>query len=460
MFRVLTTCTYVAFATAISPLSVESQSRRTLGRFTRGHADNAVCWDREGVDGFISVIDAHQHPMPFGGPEVPFSTYTDWFIEHGVVFSVFMGIGQRIVKQNASLPDCCYYLHCPTYQYPVIPMTESDELNAEARLEHYYGKRDDRLHLTLSATFPNLQRSAGAKEMLLGLWDKYPKTFKWMGEINVFKHALAGNGFFSDFTGPRLTVARVEAGELDALFSLVGPARPNGEHIPTVTIHSDMGCDTYANSIPIHAGDGVHELECYTPEDERRTAHDDAAWWKSTLGRFYSGFFDEDDWCAGGPRDFATVGGRAVAHSPLTHPPPPPPRRRLPRVCVWRVAQAQAQLPQDHAHPRDACADSAVQGGEVRVGAPWALDGAPVAASRGPRSDPDRLLRAPPHQPLVRHVVGCARQAQLHEPRWQARRDPPVRGGNAPPPSPPPPLRPLPASVMKRSHQPCVLDAC
>ena len=66
--------------------------------------------------------------MPFGGPEVPFKAYTDWFIEHGIVFSVFMGIGQRISKQNASAPDCCYYLHCPTYDYPVIPMLESDEL--------------------------------------------------------------------------------------------------------------------------------------------------------------------------------------------------------------------------------------------------------------------------------------------------------------------------------------------
>ena len=284
------------FASAISPLPQEAQDRRTLSRFTRGHSDNDVCWDRDGVDGFISIIDAHQHPMPFGGPEVPFSMYTQWFIEHGVVFSVFMGIGQRIVKQNASLPDCCYYLHCPTYLYPVIPMTESDEINAEARAEHYYGKVDDRLHLILSATFPNLQRSVGAKEMLQGLWDKFPHTFKWMGEINVFKHALAGNGFFSDFTGPRLTVARIEAGELDELFSVVGPEQKNGEHIPTVTIHSDMGCDTYANSIPLHAGDGINDLACYTPEDEKRTAQKDKAWWKATLGEFYHGFFDANDY--------------------------------------------------------------------------------------------------------------------------------------------------------------------
>ena len=92
---------------AISPLPLASRERRTIERFTRGHDENSLCWDRDGADGFISPIDAHQHPMPFGGPEVPFREYTDWFIEHGIVFSVFMGIGQRISKQNASLPDCC-----------------------------------------------------------------------------------------------------------------------------------------------------------------------------------------------------------------------------------------------------------------------------------------------------------------------------------------------------------------
>ena len=219
----------------VAPISEAAQNRRTLERFTRGHPDNQICWDRDGLDGFINVIDAHQHPVPFGGPEVPFSLYTDWFIQHGTVFSVFMGIGQRIVKQNASAPDCCYYMHCPTYDYPVIPSVENDEINAIARLEHYYGKVDHRLHLITSATFPSLQKSEGAKDQLLALWAKYPNTFKWLGEINVFKHALAGNAFFSDFTGPRLTVARVESGELDALFSVIGPKQPNGEHMGSHT---------------------------------------------------------------------------------------------------------------------------------------------------------------------------------------------------------------------------------
>jgi len=281
---------------AISPLPLEAQARRTLERFTRGRPENGICWDRDGIDGFISVIDAHQHPMPFGGPEVPFSVYTDWFIQHGVVFSVFMGIGQTIMKQNASLPDCCYYLHCPTYEYPVIPSTLRDEMNAEARLAHYYGKVEKRLKLILSATFPNLQRSVGAKQSMLALWAKFPETFTWTGEINVFKHALAGNGFFSDFTGPRLTVQRVESGELDEFFSIIGPRQPNGEHVPAATLHSDMGCDTYENSIPKHRGDGVHPIVCECLDEEKLVAQHDAWWWKRALGGFYSGFFDAHDY--------------------------------------------------------------------------------------------------------------------------------------------------------------------
>lgn len=283
----------VLHSLAISPLTKEQLDRRTLSRFTRGHADNSICWDRHGIDSFISVVDAHQHPMPFGGPEVPFDEYTGWMKDHGTLFAVFMGIGQRIVKQNVSDPECCYYLHCPTYAYPVIPMTQSDELNAEARAKYYTGKAVEKdLHLRVAATFANLQKPSGEAQKLRDLWRKYPKTFTWAGELNVFKHALAGNGFFSDFTGPRLTVARVESGELDELFSLYGPAQPDGEHIPTVTLHSDMGCDAYA--FPPGSGDGVHPLVCEASAQEMLVAQKDHEWWQATLGPFYSGFFDEE----------------------------------------------------------------------------------------------------------------------------------------------------------------------
>ena len=274
----------------ISPLSADAQARRTLGRFTRGHPDNELCWDRHGVDGFISIVDGHNHPMPFGGPEVPYETYYGWMVEHGLLFGTQMGIGQVIVRQNQSAPECCYYLHCPTFKYPVIPSTVRDEQNADARAKYYTGKFDAKFHMITAATFPNLQRPVGAKKELLKLQHKYPRTFKWMGELNVFKHALAGNGFFSDFTGKPLTVNRVLSGELDDLFSVVGRAQSNGEHIPTVTLHSDMGCDKYA--FPVGSGDGVHPLVCEASDEEKKVAQRNHHWWEETLGPFYAGFFD------------------------------------------------------------------------------------------------------------------------------------------------------------------------
>ena len=75
---------------------------------------------------------------------------------------------------------------------------------------------------------------------------------------------------------------------------MVSPEQPNGEHIPAATLHSDMGCDTYANSIPAGAGDGVHPLKCEASDEEKRVAQKDHAWWQATLGEFYSGFFDEE----------------------------------------------------------------------------------------------------------------------------------------------------------------------
>jgi hypothetical protein len=40
---------------------VTTASRRTLSRFEKGHVDNTHCWDREGADGFYTVIDTHNH---------------------------------------------------------------------------------------------------------------------------------------------------------------------------------------------------------------------------------------------------------------------------------------------------------------------------------------------------------------------------------------------------------------
>ncbi len=35
---------------------------------------------------------------PFGGPPVPFHTYIQWMLDHGILFSTMFGIGQLLVK--------------------------------------------------------------------------------------------------------------------------------------------------------------------------------------------------------------------------------------------------------------------------------------------------------------------------------------------------------------------------
>lgn len=102
---------------------------------------------------------------------------------------------------------------------------------------------------------------------------------------------------------------RVAAGELDALFSVIGPPQPNGEHIPAATLHSDMGCDTYA--FPAGSGDGVNPLKCEASEEEKRVAQKDYKWWKSTLGEFYHGFFDE--------HNYPKPNFRKIMHIHVTH---------------------------------------------------------------------------------------------------------------------------------------------
>jgi len=274
------------------PLSPAAVGRRTLSRFTIGHPDNSICWDRHDLDGFISVVDVHNHVRPFGGPEVELGTYISWMKNHGLLFSNLMGLGQRIMSVNDSLPPCCYYLHCSSFDYPVRPTTEADYENAEARAAEYLGKHEAEMRLALSTTFANLQTPDGAGDTLDQLRYEFPFYFTWGGEINVFKHALAANAFFQ---APWLTAAKIEAGHLDGLFSRFGPGQTNGEYVRAVTLHSDIGCDRYW--FRPGAGDGTYTgkqtVECYVPESDLLQATVDHQWWQATLVPFYAGFFDE-----------------------------------------------------------------------------------------------------------------------------------------------------------------------
>ena len=80
-----------------------------------------------------------------------------WMKDHGILFTTMFGIGQQLVHDRRK-PQCCYYFHCPSKDYIATPDPINDDLNA---LDYTAWTKNpelqEQIHLTLSATFPNLQ---------------------------------------------------------------------------------------------------------------------------------------------------------------------------------------------------------------------------------------------------------------------------------------------------------------
>jgi len=272
------TLVIVPFIEASDLLKEETLKGRRLTRFEKGHEDNRECWKRHGVDGFLSVIDAHNHFRPFFGPPVPWDTYIGWLKSHGILFSTMLGIGQQLLKKNPNDPDCCYYLHCANFDYPVTPDPKNDIENAKDFLSKYKGKDlAKQIHLIPSVTFPNLQQPENNSRILGTLESNYQQVFKWSGEINVFKHALAANGFFAN--GKRVNEEYIKSGKLNSFFN-----RMQDVKWPT-TLHCDLGCDNY-DSVPFNPPG------CFVPQDELDLAKRNYRWWKEFLGPYYTAFFN------------------------------------------------------------------------------------------------------------------------------------------------------------------------
>jgi len=263
-------------------LSDKGDEGRSLERFTKGSASNGQCWDRYGHDGFQTVVDVHNHFQPFEGPNVPFAEYMEWMTEHGILFSTMMGLGQKIQKSYADLPDCCYYLHCPTFNYTVVPTTANDILNFGWYNNSYRTNKtlQESIVLIPSATFPNLQVPDNNTATLDQLITDYPNTIRWVGEVNIYKHALAANGFWNF---PKVTEASFANDTALAAFL----RRVAAAGWP-MTIHCDLGCDNYA-AVP--GWDG----RCVVGAAEAAQAHADAEWWRTFLGPYYGGFFNSTD---------------------------------------------------------------------------------------------------------------------------------------------------------------------
>ena len=143
---------------------------------------------------------------------------------------------KRSIHISFSDSDCCYYLHCPTFDYLVVPDPSNDRKNAKDYVKYKQNtNQTSKIHLTLSATFPNLQKPENITTILEELENDFPNAFNWAGEVNLIKHALDGNGFFKEDSSPRITKQFLDDGNLDAFF------RKMEKNEWPITLHCDFG---------------------------------------------------------------------------------------------------------------------------------------------------------------------------------------------------------------------------
>ncbi len=187
----------------------------TLEDFRKG-ADSGYCFDRANQP-YTTVLDAHFHPKPFGGPAMEPEEIWDAFDQLGVRFVIYFGIGQ-VLTLNA---DCSYYLNC--IGVAAKPSIKNDFVNG-LEVAAY---DPDKVHITLSMTFLDLAHPENVLKTI-ELYDReFPGMFGWAGELNVIKQALIGN-----LHEP----ATYES--IDAWAPFMAVFRERG--IP-ITLHSDLG---------------------------------------------------------------------------------------------------------------------------------------------------------------------------------------------------------------------------
>ena len=205
----------VAMTLAATLLVAHAWGQPTLDDF---RSDEAACYDRNRTVQ-TAVVDAHIHFRPFGGPARSFEDVVSFLDRSGVRFANVYGIGQMLPVDS----PCTYYLDCPGV--PVRPTLKNDFVNAASFVE----ARPDNVHLTLSMTFPDLERPATVLAGMELLDREFPGVFRWAGEVNLVKQALFPNGHRAV---PIETIARWEP--------FMTRLRERG--IP-IAIHSDLGND-------------------------------------------------------------------------------------------------------------------------------------------------------------------------------------------------------------------------
>ena len=209
----------LAGCAAQSPMLSESKPAAAMLTLNAFQGDGAACYDRASQP-YTAVVDSHLHFRPFGGPALPFDEVVQYLENTGVRFANVYGIGQMLPVNS----DCTYYLDCVGTL--VSPTMKNDFVNAM----NFVLSGSDEVHLTMSMTFPDLEKPDSVLVGMRLLDDEFPGVFSWMGEVNLVKQALFGN-FHA--VVPLATIPRW------APFMAV--LRFRG--IP-LAIHSDLGNDT------------------------------------------------------------------------------------------------------------------------------------------------------------------------------------------------------------------------
>ena len=176
------------------------------------------CYDRA-VHPQTSIVDSHVHFRPFGGHAIPFSEVVSYLERTGVLFANIYGIGQMLPVTSS----CTYYLDCPGTL--VKPTLKNDFVNAAS----FIMEASEHVHLTLAMTFPDLSQPDSILQGMQLLDKEYPGLFTWMGEVNLVKQALFGNGHRA-----------VPLAEIDGWSAFMQVLRER--NIP-LAIHSDLGND-------------------------------------------------------------------------------------------------------------------------------------------------------------------------------------------------------------------------
>jgi hypothetical protein len=174
-----------ALDSSVSPsgnAAADYEKRRSLSQFTKTGGVKP-CYDRT-KQPRTAVTDLHFHSQPFGGPSIPYEEQMRYFERTGVRFVLLYGIGQQLPYDSG----CAYYLDC--IGTPARPGMKNDFENAANYVEH----PQDNIHVALSMTFADLSKPEDIVAGIRLLDDEYPGLFQWMGELNVHKEALRGNG--------------------------------------------------------------------------------------------------------------------------------------------------------------------------------------------------------------------------------------------------------------------------